>query len=153
MSKIVSVSVDNCISCPYCLSCPDGDTQNKTLFAFQCTAAKKRIGGYKGVTKDTPIPKWCPLPDGSEVKYFVVKKRVEDVTDDFGLEMTSVNEISIGDETYIMLACEKDWGYQLADNLNQLGEKNAVVILGRIVTEEEIDIDRGGTQRKRGGSS
>lgn len=151
MSKIVSVSVDNCISCPFCAE--SGDSRRLVQRGMNCRKAEKRIGGYKDVTKDTPIPKWCPLPDGSEVKYFVVKKRVEDVTDDFGMDITSVNEISIGDETYIMLACEKDWGYQLADDLNQLGEKNAVVILGRIVTEEEIDIDRGGTQRKRGGNS
>lgn len=71
MSKLVHVVVYNCLQCPYCSDCPDGSTQDKTLFARQCNLAEQRIGGDKEVKKDTPIPNWCPLPDGTNLKYHV----------------------------------------------------------------------------------
>lgn len=146
MSKIVNISVDNCRSCPYCT-----EIERPSWVYHQCILARKKIAGGVKVTNNTPIPKWCPLPDGSEVKYFVVRSRVEDVTDDFGAEFIRIDEVAVGGETYILLAFEKDRGHKLVDNLSQLGEKNAVVILGRIISEEEVDLDRGNTHPNRRG--
>lgn len=148
MSKVINLSVDSCIVCPYCKFEPDMAVFEKNY--HNCSEAQKLINGGKPIGADTPIPKWCPLPDGNRLKYFVIKKRAEDVTDDYGMEMTHINELQLGEETFIMLPCEKDWGYVIVDDLNYLGEKNVGVILGRLLTEKEVDLDRGGTQRKRG---
>lgn len=146
MSKIVNISIDNCLGCPYCTK-----IERPSWVYHQCTLAGKKIAGGVKVTNTTPIPEWCPLPDGSEVKYFVVRSRVEDVTDDFGAEFIRINKVSAGDETYILLTFEKDREYKLAGDLNQLGEENVAVILGRIISEEEVDLDRGNTHLNRRG--
>jgi len=157
MSKIINTSVDNCISCPHCFECRDGHTPDTYLFAFQCTLANKRIGGNKKVTEDTPIPKWCPLPDGNEMMYFVVRESLEEITDDMAVDKTSIDAVKLGNEKYIINTWERDAGFELVDNLNYVAEGKkgwtaketrpykVAVILGRLVTEKEVDLSN--TQR------
>ena len=146
MVKAINCTVESCIKCPYCKR--ESDKSVFEVWQYLCYKAHKLINGGKLIDTDTPIPKWCPLQDSSELKYFVVRERIEDVTDNYGMNMTNISEIPIGSETYILLSCEKDGGYTLADRLNHADEKNVVVILGRVITEKEVDLDLSNTQRK-----
>ncbi len=150
MSKAINLTVDNCIGCPYCLACQDGHTQDKALFAFQCTLAKKRIGGYKVVTEETPIPKWCLLTDSESMKYFKVEEVVYEVDDDTAVYHASITEYKMGRETWILGSWEKEDAI-LVDDINYVSEREnkVVVIYGRIISEKEIDLDRGNTHPSR----
>lgn len=150
MSKAINLTVDNCIGCPYCLACQDGHTQDKALFAFQCTLAKKRIGGYKKVTKETPIPKWCPLSDSESMQYFIVKEVIEEVDDNTAVWHASITAYKMGEETWILGSWEKEDAVVVND-LNYISErdKKVVIIYGRIISEKEIDLDRGNTHPSR----
>jgi len=150
MSKIINTSKDNCISCPYCFEQTDGHTPDTYLFAFQCTLANKRIGGNKEVTEDTPIPKWCPLPDGESMQYFVVKEELTEVDDNTAIPCKTITAYKIGQETWLLGSWEKADAV-LVNNINYLNDRGpkVVIIFGRIISEEEVDLDRGNTHPSR----
>jgi len=150
MSKIINLSVDNCITCPYCKFESDKAVFEKS--DYNCTVAQELINGGKPIGTKTPIPKWCPLPDGNEMKYFVVKEALEEVSDDYAIMVKFINAVKLGDEKYIIGTWERDAGFELVDDLNYVAEgKNGwtpretrphkvAVILGRLVTEKEVDL-------------
>lgn len=150
MSKIINTSVDNCISCPHCFECRDGHTPDTYLFSFQCTVANKRIGGNKEVTEDTPIPKWCPLPDGESMQYFVVKEELAEVDDNTAIPCKTITAYKIGQETWLLGSWEKADAV-LVNNINHLNDREpkVVIIFGRIISEGEVDLDRGNTHPSR----
>lgn len=150
MNKAVNLVVDNCIGCPYCFSWPDISIQDKTLFASQCTLAKKRIGGNKEVTKKTPIPKWCPLPDSERMQYYVVKEELKEIDDDTATVCQTITAYEIGQETWILGSWEKTDAV-LVNDIDFISEqgKKVVVIYGRIISEGEVDLDRGNNHPSR----
>ncbi len=148
MSKVINLSVTCCVICPYC--------RQEEVFKkiqYQCIEAQKLINGGKPICPETPIPKWCPLPDGNEMKYFVVREELEEVSDDAAICVKLIDDMKIGDETWILRTYEKDRGVELVDNIDSVSreinwhgirkneQKKVAVILGRVITKEEVDLD------------
>ena len=149
MSKVLQLNVANCWECPFF---------NITL--LQCRNAQKLINGGKRPKEDIPIPKWCPLPDGNDMQYFVVRKELEEISDDRATDKISVTTVQLGNETWLLNSYEKGQeGATLVDNVNHVEyklpgrghfadrPKQIAIILGRVVTEDEVDLDRGNLKR------
>ena len=88
-------------------------------------------------------PKCEDDPDNQMAEsYFVVRCKLEDVTDDLAVSMTSVDQVEKGEERYLLNFYEKREGYKLGVDLDDASEdKTVIVIQGRIVTAEEIGLD------------
>lgn len=70
MSKVLHTVVNNCLECPHCVK-PTSNAPyriiSRSTSVRNCNLARmsdRRIADR--VTKDTPIPEWCPLPDEVE---------------------------------------------------------------------------------------
>lgn len=148
MSKVINLSVDCCILCPYC--------KPKPLLGkapYNCIEAGKLINGGNVIEVGTPIPKWCPLPDGNKLRYFVVREQLEEISDDEAIPMKSIDTVKLGEETWLLRTHEKDRGVELVNDIGEVAEEcnwhgiqkneqqKVAIILGRVITKKEVDLD------------
>jgi len=81
--------------------------------------------------------------NGKPEQYYVIRKQLEEVTDDFVIDRISVDEVEIGQEKWILNGFEKQEGYALGEKLSDIGKDGVVVVVqGRVVTENEVDLKR-----------
>jgi len=73
------------------------------------------------------------------MKYYVIREELDEVTDDLAVDRITVDEIDMGEEKWILTSFERQEGYQLGSKLDDVSkDKTVVVILGRVVSEEDI---------------
>jgi len=134
--KITTVGVNSCDYCPH------GRETRRTICGWRCRKANKFLE-----QSDYPIPDWCPLPDGTSEKYYVIRKQLEEVTDDLAVDRITVDGVNIGEERWILNSFEKREGYVLGAELDDIDKDGVVVVIrGQVVTEDEVDLKREGAQ-------
>ena len=75
-------------------------------------------------------------------QYYVIRKQLEEVTDDLVIARISVDKVEIGQEEWILNGFEKQEGYVLG-GLSDIDKDGIVVVIrGRIVSEDEVDLER-----------
>lgn len=155
MTKLIHLEITDCQKCPWCRYDPYWpDLVDAGWYCHEPVTALEY--SYRLLVSELdveefdhfiPIPEWCPLSDGRPEKYFVIKHQLEEVTDDLAVDRISVDRVNIGDEQWILNSFEKQEGYVLGDEL-LVGENVVVVVRGRVVTESEVDLKRGGTNQE-----
>lgn len=81
--------------------------------------------------------------NGKPEQYYVIRKQLEEVTDDLAVSTITVDKIDVGSEQWILNSFEKQEGYVLGDRLSDISKDGVVVVVrGRIVTEDEVDLKR-----------
>jgi len=162
MSKVLHLGISNCTECPYLddttgalddmpggLFCSNQDS-DKYIITWE---ELRDLAGHDGPKPGYDIiPDWCPLPDDN-TKYFVVREELEDISDDEAINKVRVETVELGKETWILNSYEKDDGVELVDDINYITygvrhrKKKVAVILGRALTEDEVDLDRENLKR------
>lgn len=80
---------------------------------------------------------------GKPEQYYVIRRQLEDVTDDLAVYAITVDKVDVGSEQWILNGFEKQEGYVLGDKLSDINKDGVVVVVrGRIVTENEVDLKR-----------
>lgn len=153
MTKLIHLEITNCHECPHCRYDPYyPDLVDAGWYCHEPVTALEYSHRLLVSELDVEefgdpisIPEWCPLPNGEPEKYFVIKHQLEEVSDDLAVDKITVDKINIGDEQWILNSFEKREGYVLGDELLIDREDIVVVVRGRIVTEDEVDLKRDGT--------